>query len=336
MPHHEKRCQKCPKKGECYCPAGVSLANLNVVHHTVEVDRTYPPDGTKLNLNVVQSSSNTGGRDILMVHGYPHAWPIYKNQLMSELSENNNMYAMDVRGFGESDAANPDPAPGPGDLVWNVNTLARDFRDVIVKLGLVKPIIIVHSLSGTQIADFFRVFGDRGHGGVGGDGAVVEVGGPKIGGLVILDSFPVVDPATYFTPETIAIVQSGGFFTNHFEKLLPTVQAFGKLSTYCTLKRPEFGELAQYDTFSSLGGRIGALSIPPPADQNDPVWRSLCIKTLIVYGEKDEVIKINAAEKLHELIRRSKLDILPCVGHIPQYEDPKRLNCDIQKFIDHL
>lgn len=335
MPNHEKRCHKCPKKGECSCPAGVSLAELNVVHHTVEVDRTYPPNGTKLNLNVVQSSFNTGGRDILMIHGYPHAWPIYKNELMSELSEKNNMYAMDVRGFGESDAANPDPNPGPGDLVWNVNTLARDFRDVIVKLGLIKPIIIVHSLSGTQIADFFRVFGDRGQGGVGGEGAVTEVGGPKIGGLITIGSFPVVDPI-YFSAGTLAVLGSGGFFTNQFEKLLPAVQTFGNISTYCTLKRPEFGELAQYDTFSSLGGRVGALSIPPPADQNEPVWKSLCIKALIVQGEKDEVINFNAAEKLHELIRRSRLDAISCVGHIPQYEDSKRLNCDIQKFIDHL
>ena len=81
MHNCKKHCDHCDKK--CSCPAGVSIGSLPIIHHTVTVDRTYPPDGSTLNLNVVQISSNTGGRDILMVHGYPHSWALYQKTTLN-------------------------------------------------------------------------------------------------------------------------------------------------------------------------------------------------------------------------------------------------------------
>lgn len=338
--HETKKCsekrRKCAKK--C-CPKGADLASLPVTYHTVTVDRTYPPRlNDTLDLNVVQVSSNTGGKDVLLVHGYPHAWPIYKNTLASFLASKHNLYAMDVRGFGQSGVANPDPAPGPGDLVWNADRLARDFRDVIVKLGLTKPIIVAHSLSGTQIADFLRVFGDNGAGGVGGDGTTIEADpAAAIGGIVLVGTFPVVNPI-YFSAATQAILGSGGLFTQEFTKLLPTVQAFAEISDFCKLRRTEYGELLQYDMSNTVGSRAGALSIPPPADQNVPVWNSVTVKSLIVYGREDEVITSNSVPAFQSILTNSVVttSIIPCCGHIPQYDKPDRFNTDLSVFLNSL
>lgn len=63
-------------------------------HHTVEVN------GTRL--HYVQSGD--AGSPVLLVHGFPETWWVF-HKLIPLLSQQHRVFAVDLRGFGDSDAA---------------------------------------------------------------------------------------------------------------------------------------------------------------------------------------------------------------------------------------
>ena len=319
----------------CCAPRGKETATLPVTYNDVVVDRTFPADDSTITLNVVNTPLHEDAQDVLFIHGYPHSWLSWKNVLGSELADKYNLYAMDIRGFGQSDnpgSGAPVACPVGGNDVWNIDTLARDIAAVITQLGLDRPILVAESLGVTLVADFLRVYGDQGLGGVGGDCSTPTTG-PAIGGIVLVGGFPVADPV-WFSAATVALVVSGGFFTDEFTRLFPTVQAFANLSTYCKLHREDAEEVVMYDVSNSVASRAGILSIPVPADANVPVWNSVTVPALVLFGDKDAVIKRAAATTLAGLIPNSELIFIECAGHLPQYDEPKKVNRLLERFIE--
>src|SRR5665647_49102 len=138
------KCRDGCKRKQCIAPRGVDLSTLPVTYHSVVTNSTFPYGATgaispTILLNVVQVSANTGGRDILLIDGYPRTWACWKNVLGSELALTNNLYAMDVRGFGQSQNPGPGAPGGPTgcvgyNTVWNPDTFARDIAAVITTL----------------------------------------------------------------------------------------------------------------------------------------------------------------------------------------------------------
>lgn len=327
------KCDPC-----CVAPEGAVLGNLEVNYNIVLSEKTSPLNDQVIRLNVVNVSSNTGGRDVLFIHGFPHAWPLWKNQLAnSQLAQNHNLYAMDVRGFGQSEN------PGFGTFAgcsfsntWNYDVLATDIYNVIVELNLVRPVVVVHSLGGPILANFLRKYGDTSAGGVGGACGVVSTpNGPGLSGIVLTNSFPASDPA-YFTPETIDLIQSGDFFTEELGRLIPAVKKFAELSSFCRLHRSDFADVVQMDMSNSVESRTGILSIVPPPDGNVPVWQSVTVPTLIIEGLEDNVINPLGSETLEELIPDAKLKRFHCVGHLPQMEAFRKYNRTLLEFLNSL
>ena len=329
MGRTHKHCNKCSE--------GADLAQIPVEYHTVNTNRTSPFDGSILRLNVVKISSGSGRRDVLFIHGYPHAWPLWKNQLASsELAANYNLYAMDVRGFGQSENPGPGTASDcPATTTFNANVIADDIYNVITQLGLVNPIVVVHSLAGPLLANFIRKYGDTGTGGVGGACVKSTSGGPALGGIVLTATFPAAD-GQYFSDATLALLGSGGFFTDNLGALIPTIKEFATLSTFCTLNRSDFADVVQMDMTNDLDARIGVLTIGPPADGNVPVWQSVTVPTLIIEGKKDAVLNPTASATLARLIPSATFIPLKCVGHTPQLEVGDKYNRILENFLDQL
>lgn len=98
-----------------------------VEHHRQEVN------GTELHY----VSAGTSGSPILLVHGFPESWWTFR-KLIPLLAETHRVFAVDLRGFGDSDNQ-----PGHYDSA----TCAEDLHQLVVGLG-VGP---VH-LSGQDIA----------------------------------------------------------------------------------------------------------------------------------------------------------------------------------------
>ncbi len=87
-----------------------------VTHHRVHVNGTT--------LHYVSAGSH--GSPILLVHGFPESWWAF-HKLIPLLAENHQVFAVDLRGFGDSDNA-----PGAYDSA----TSAEDLHELIQHLGL--------------------------------------------------------------------------------------------------------------------------------------------------------------------------------------------------------
>jgi len=57
------------------------------------------------------------------------------------------------------------------------------------------------------------------------------------------------------------------------------------------------------------------------------------IPTLIIQGEKDQVVLPQAADYLHEKIKNSERQIFPGVGHAPFLEVPDKFNASLAEFL---
>ena len=68
------------------------------------------------------------------------------------------------------------------------------------------------------------------------------------------------------------------------------------------------------------------------ADSVEKRVSGLSVPTLIVWGENDRVLSVSAGEALHKLLPKSKLIIMPYVGHLPMMEQPKQCAEDYLMF----
>jgi pimeloyl-ACP methyl ester carboxylesterase len=60
---------------------------------------------------------------------------------------------------------------------------------------------------------------------------------------------------------------------------------------------------------------------------------SIRVPTLILWGEEDRIISVEAAYEFHAAISGSKLIIYPKTGHIPQEELADRSAADVRTFL---
>ena len=55
-------------------------------------------------------------------------------------------------------------------------------------------------------------------------------------------------------------------------------------------------------------------------------------ETLIIWGEKDRMVPLKCAYVFEKQIKKSKLIVMPAIGHSPHLEDPEGLVRLIEKF----
>jgi len=56
------------------------------------------------------------------------------------------------------------------------------------------------------------------------------------------------------------------------------------------------------------------------------------VPTLLLYGDKDVRSPLNVAEEMHARIARSRLVVIPGVGHMIDMEAPERFNAEVRDF----
>lgn len=63
------------------------------------------------------------------------------------------------------------------------------------------------------------------------------------------------------------------------------------------------------------------------------VLRRRGTRTMIVWGESDELIPVDYGRRLHSQLPGSRLEVLQGVGHVPHWEDPDRFNLILRDFL---
>ena len=75
------------------------------------------------------------------------------------------------------------------------------------------------------------------------------------------------------------------------------------------------------------------------ADEPEGFWhraRRIAVPTLIVWGRQDRLVPVGLGHRLANTIRDSRLEVLPDVGHVPQFEDPEETRRLVLGFLDEI
>src|SRR5271154_391039 len=110
-------------------PAGPALRGIT--HHYAEVN------GTRLHY----AAAGTTGSPVLLVHGFPETWRAFR-KLIPLLAASHRVFAVDLRGFGDSDTA-------PGD--HDSRSSAEDLHQLIEHLGLGPVHLTGQDISGATV-----------------------------------------------------------------------------------------------------------------------------------------------------------------------------------------
>jgi pimeloyl-ACP methyl ester carboxylesterase len=108
-----------------------SPAVPEVTHHRAHVN------GTSLHY----VAAGTTGSPILLVHGFPETWRAFR-KLIPLLAAHHRVFAVDLRGFGDSDTA-------PGD--YTSTTSAEDLHQLIAHLGVGPVHLTGQDISGATV-----------------------------------------------------------------------------------------------------------------------------------------------------------------------------------------
>lgn len=108
-------------------PVGLTIPG--VTHHRTVVNGA--------GLHYVSAGST--GSPVLLVHGFPESWWAF-HALIPLLADRHRVYAVDLRGFGDSDAAGSEDGSA---------TLAEDLHGLIAHLGVGPVHLLAQDVSGT-------------------------------------------------------------------------------------------------------------------------------------------------------------------------------------------
>jgi pimeloyl-ACP methyl ester carboxylesterase len=87
------------------------------------------------------AAAGSAGSPVLLVHGFPETWRAFR-KLIPLLAAGHQVFAVDLRGFGDSDTA-------PGD--YDSQVAAGDLHELIVRLGLGPVHLTGQDISGAAV-----------------------------------------------------------------------------------------------------------------------------------------------------------------------------------------
>src|ERR1041384_5851238 len=106
---------------------------------------------TRIN-DIQMAYTDTGsGRPVVLIHGYPFNRSLW-NEQVAALSASCRVIAVDLRGFGESDASD-----GPATM----NRLAQDVGELLDHLGIARATIAGLSMGGYVALAFYKQLPSR-------------------------------------------------------------------------------------------------------------------------------------------------------------------------------
>ncbi|AWB87482.1 alpha/beta fold hydrolase [Mycetocola zhujimingii] len=108
--------------------AAIGTTIPGVAHHRAQIN------GTELHY----VTAGTSGSPILLVHGWPETWWAFRG-LIPLLAESHRVYALDLRGFGDSSNADTD---------YSEQALASDLHQLVNHLGAGPVHLLAQDISG--------------------------------------------------------------------------------------------------------------------------------------------------------------------------------------------
>jgi pimeloyl-ACP methyl ester carboxylesterase len=256
------------------------------------------------------------GPAVLLIHGMAGSSLTWQ-QVMPLLAKRHTVIAPDLLGHGAS-------AKPQGD--YSLGAHASGLRDLLVgALGIDRATIVGHSLGGgvaMQLAYQHPELCER--------LVLVASGGlgREVSWLLRMLALPA---AEYVMPLFFP-----RFVRERGEQLSAYLYQRG-------IRAPRIAEM--WRAYASLGDAenrhafVRTLnSVIGPGGQTvsaaDRLYLAAAVPSLIVWGDRDEIIPVDHARAARELMPGSRLEIFPGAGHFPHVEEPARFALVLEDFIE--
>lgn len=253
-------------------------------------------DGVKI---AVYDYNCGGAETVVLVHGWPLSHKIYEYQIPILVRRGYRVVALDLRGFGMSDA------PGCG---YCYDQMAADIFQVVKRLRLWSFTLAGFSMGGAIVLRYMHLF--RGYG---------------VKKLFLLAAaapcwtqrpgFPYGLTREYVDGLICQIETDRAKFAEAF-----TSQLFSCPQSECI--QLWFWNIVM--SASAIGTIEAAVSLRDEDGRDDLCY--VTVPTVIIHGAKDEVVSNELAEIQHETIRGSKLFTLEDSGHGIMYDQLEDFN----------
>ncbi len=251
------------------------------------------------------------GMPLVLIHGFSSSTYSWKD-VFGPLSEQYRVIAVDLKGFGFS--SKPD-----GDYT------RRTQGEIVVKLldhlKIDKAVLCGNSMGGEVSMNIALHHPERVSGLI-----LIDSGGVKVAGSGSLapnaTQWPVIGPAIAALALTRDSLVRKGLQTSYYDdsKIDDT-----RVAAYYRPLRTRDGQRAVYLARKQFAE--GPIEAEIPQIQQP---------TLIIWGNQDELIPVEAGRKLNALIKQSRLVILNKCGHVPQEEMPQSVIAEITSFMSSI
>lgn len=241
------------------------------------------------------------GAPLLFVHGFPHDRTLWAPQL-SGLCTRCRCVAPDLRGFGESDVAEP----------FGMDQYADDLAGLLDARRIDRAVVIGISMGGYVSFALWRRHADR------------------VRALVLVDTRAAADDnaARARRSDLIALAESRG------AGAVADAMMTGMVGRTTRERNPDL-VLALRDRFAGtpVAGLVGALRAMRDRPDSTPTLRTITVPTLVIAGEEDAIVPRREQERVSAGIPDARFAVIPGAGHVCNVERPAAFNAIVSQFL---
>ena len=257
-----------------------------------------------------KDAGNPGGPVILFIHGWSQTHSVWNRQFDSELAEEFQLIAFDLRGHGYSEC------PVGEEYYLNGKFYADDLQAVISQYKNSALVLVGWSNGALVIGDYLRCHGQDDVAGI------IMVNGLHGLGIAGLAAMLGTGPGEYMSATMVNDLQT-------------QYRAMLRCSRDMVVEiTPEQLQLMAAQSMMTTPAVRAAL-MARVIDHTD-VLTGFSKPALIIHGRHDPFILTSAAEHLHKLCSHSTLSIYEKSAHMPFWEEPEKFNRELAGFIREL
>jgi len=239
------------------------------------------------------------GLPLILHHGFPFNNSIWED-VAYLLSGSAHIICPDLRGHGIS------PAPGG---IYTMESMAADIAILMDNLFIDEAILVGHSLGGYISLAFIAEFPQR------------CIGLGLVTSLASADS-PEKKPSRY---QTLVVLEEN--CTNSIIANIPD-----SLTNFPEVEQ----KVREMICMTPMAGLVGTLRGMAERPDWMKLLSSITIPTLIVAGENDKIVPLEAARSMAQKMRTCKLEIIQGAGHMPMLETPQTFSRMLRYLMDRV
>jgi pimeloyl-ACP methyl ester carboxylesterase len=238
---------------------------------------------------------------VILLHGYPFNRTLWDGQVAA-FKNSFRVITPDLRGFGESDAAEP----------ATMARMAQDVAALMDALDIPTAIIGGLSMGGYVLLSFYKQFPNR------------------VDALILADTRPQADTEEgkqNRVKQREQILREGMSLTA--DLMLPKLLTPETVST-----RPDIVNHVRNMVINTkpAGAAAALMGMASREDQTD-LLQQISAATLIVVGREDPITPVQDSQLMHERVQGSRLIILEDAAHVANLEQAESFNGVLKSFL---